>query len=287
MIYLALSIACSSIQFVVFKFFGIYRVNNLYAIIANYLVAGSLGAFFLLWSFEDSIPFEVLMPVLGLTATLGLLFILVFRLVALTSQQNGVRVASVAMKMSLVIPALLGVIWLGEDMGLLGYFGIMLAIAAIILSNYNRKNEFRWSHLRLPFLVFLGSGTVDAGINLIRAFFLEDRLFPFFTTVVFFSAGISGIAFLAVNRTLSRIRPMKKDLYGGIALGIPNYFSLFFLLKSLDVQSLNSAIIFTVNNVAIVLLTTMLGLIMFKERLNGLNYLGIGLAVLSILAITG
>lgn len=287
MIYLALTIAFSSVLFVVFKYFGIYGVNNLYAIIVNYFVAAILGGMLAISTFERDIPEGLFLILIPLSGLMGILFIVVFRLIAISSQQYGLRVASIATKMSLVIPAILGIALLGETLNPFIVIGVVLAIAAIVLSNLSKGNRPSWNELRLPFLVFLGSGAVDAGINLIRAYFLDDGLFPLFTSLVFFSAGIAGLGFALINRIAKQTPPVRRDFIGGIALGLPNYFSLFFLLKSLDSRTLSSTVVFTVNNVAIVLFSTLLGVFVFRERLNPWNYLGIGLAVLSILAVTG
>ena len=74
-------------------------------------------------------------------------------------------------------------------------------------------------------------------------------------------------------------------MLGGIALGVPNYFSIFFLLKALENNSLNSASIFTINNVAIVMFSTILGILLFKEQLSFKNWGGIALAIVSILLV--
>ncbi len=286
MIYLILSIACSTIIFAVFKLFGSFRVHNLYAIIVNYFVASLLGAIALSSNLPEDLKGSRLTPVFLLSALLGILFIMVFRLIALASQQNGLRVASVATKMSLVIPALFGIALLGEPFNLTLIAGVALAVSAIILSNYTKGKPLNWNELRLPFLVFLGSGIVDSSINLIRAFYLKDTWFPLFSTIVFFSAGISGCVFILTNRLAREMRIRRKDWFGGIALGIPNYFSLYFLLKSLDSPRLDSAVVFTVNNVAVVLMSTLLGFMAFREHLNAWNYLGILLAAVSIWAVT-
>ena len=77
-----------------------------------------------------------------------------------------------------------------------------------------------------------------------------------------------------------------KNLLGGVALGIPNYFSIYFLVQALRANGLESSTIFTLNNVAIVMLSTLLGIILFKEKLLAKNWLGIGLAVISLILVT-
>ena len=75
-------------------------------------------------------------------------------------------------------------------------------------------------------------------------------------------------------------------MLGGIALGVPNYFSVFFLLKALQFEGLNSAEVFTLNNVSIVVLTTLLGIVLFREHLQWKNWVGVVMAVISILLIS-
>ena len=76
-----------------------------------------------------------------------------------------------------------------------------------------------------------------------------------------------------------------KNVLGGICLGVPNYFSIYFLLKALQHPMLTSASVFTINNVAIVMLSTLLGILLFKEVLSLKNWLGIGLAIISIVLV--
>ena len=61
---------------------------------------------------------------------LGVLFIVIFNLMARTSQQLGVSVASVATKMSLVIPVLAGLLLYGEELNFLKVAGIATALVA-------------------------------------------------------------------------------------------------------------------------------------------------------------
>ena len=73
-----------------------------------------------------------------------------------------------------------------------------------------------------------------------------------------------------------------KNIIGGIILGIPNYISIVYLLKALGTDGIESSTAFTVNNVGIVVLSTLLGLFLFHERLSLKNWLGVFIAVLSV-----
>ena len=65
-------------------------------------------------------------------------------------------------------------------------------------------------------------------------------------------------------------------------LGLVNYCSIYFLLKALKIEGLESSSLFTINNVGIVTLTTLMGITFFKEHISKLNWIGIALALIGI-----
>lgn len=71
----------------------------------------------------------------------------------------------------------------------------------------------------------------------------------------------------------------------GVILGIPNYFSIYFLLLAIKSFSLKSAFVFGINNIGIVLLSTLLSVIIFQEKLSSINKFGVLVSVLSIILI--
>ena len=71
----------------------------------------------------------------------------------------------------------------------------------------------------------------------------------------------------------------------GVILGIPNYFSIYFLLVAIKSFSLKSAFVFGINNIGIVLLSTLLSVIIFQEKLSSINKFGVLASVLSIILI--
>ncbi|MEM1339195.1 MAG: DMT family transporter [Bacteroidota bacterium] len=284
MVDLALSILCSSLIFVVFKLFATYNVQTVYAIVVNYMVACICGLFF------NPSPISVAglleQPWFYGTVVLGILFIFIFNIMAKSSQLNGVGVTSVATKMSLVLPVLFAVFYYKEYLSSLQILGIVLALTAVYLASLksNTKNLDKL-HLWLPFLVFLGSGVIDTSIKFIQDGYLTDGQYPIFSATVFGAAAVSGIVFISAKSAKVPLRINFKNVIGGICLGIPNYFSIFFLLRALNSKSLNSASVFTLNNVAIVLFSTLLGILLFKEKLLPKNWLGILLAVFSIILV--
>lgn len=281
------SICCSSIIFVVFKLFKTYKADTFHAIIVNYFTALGVG----LLVNQEPILFEELAQKTWLTGAilLGAFFILIFNLMAATSQNLGVSVASVATKMSLAIPVIAGLILYEEHLNTMQFIGIGLALFAVYFTAYKEKREGLNAELRtmiLPLLVFLGSGIIDTSIKYLQHTMIPENEYSLFSAVVFGFAGLTGILVLLFKnpKTLTRIRPV--NILGGIALGIPNFFSIYFLLRALKFDGLNSASVFTLNNVAIVMLTTLLGIVLFRESLSRKNWIGILLAIISILLIS-
>ena len=76
-----------------------------------------------------------------------------------------------------------------------------------------------------------------------------------------------------------------KNVLAGIILGVPNYFSIIFLIKALQNKNIESSTLFTVNNVGVVVVSTFVGLWLFKEQFSAKNKVGIALALLGIVLV--
>ncbi|MFY0603341.1 MAG: EamA family transporter [Flavobacteriaceae bacterium] len=282
MIYLLISICISSFLFVVFKLFEVFKINTLQAIVINYLVAAVLGFYLsdLPVSFQEITGQSWFYGAFFL----GILFILVFNLMALTSQKNGLSVASVASKMSLVIAVLFGVFYYHESANYIKVIGILLALLAVYLTSVKENIETvkKKSSLLFPILLFLGSGCIDTSLKYIETTYVQKGGVPIFSATIFAFAFLFGIVFLIVKIIKGEFTFHYKNILGGILLGIPNYFSIVYLLKALSADGMESSTAFTLNNVGIVILSTLLGLLIFKEKLSIKNWVGVLIAVLGV-----
>jgi len=284
MIPLALSILSSSVLLVIFKYFNRFEVKTFQAITVNYFVAAALG--FLL-SPKSISPYELIDQIwLPSAVIIGCVFIAMFYVMAISSQKVGVAISSVANKMSLVIPVIAGVLLYNESLDGLKLAGVIVAIIGVVMVTYPKKGvQVDRKFLILPVIIFLGSGFLDTFFKYVEMHQIQSDEIELFSASLFMIAAMVGTSVMIFNRLKNQQTLEVKSIIAGFALGIPNYFSIHFLLMALNLPNLESTLIFPVNNTGIVLLSTLLAIVLFAEKLSKLNWTGIALAVISILMI--
>ena len=285
MIYLLLSILFNAVLFVIIKLFARFNIDALQALVVNYFVAFLVGLFFLE---NDLAPKEIINhDWFKGSILLGFVFISTFYATTLTSQRNGLSVASVASKMSVIIPITLGVILYNESLGFVKIIGILLALIAVYFTSKKETGEVQnANNLLFPVLVFLGAGTIDASLKYLQTYHVPANQIGLFSSVTFFcafSVGILTILFLTIR---GKIKFSGRNILGGIALGLPNFFSLYYLVKMLEAKAFESATLFTIHNIAIVIVSTFVGILFFKEKISLRNAFGIGLALFALFLVT-
>jgi len=284
LIFLLLSILFSTGLFVIFKYFGIYKIDVLKAIFVNYIVAFSMGFFFA----ERQIPISeiYLEPWFSGALFLGALFVSIFFVMAMTAQKNGVSVTSIAGKMSVVVPVVFGIILYNESVTFLKIVGIIMALIAVYLSSVKEEKSEKNGTLLLPILLFIGSGTIDTLLKYIQENYVSDEDVSIFSGSLFGIAGAFAFFILVIKTLKKREAFGYKNIIAGIILGIPNYYSIIFLIKALQNKNFESSTLFTINNVAIVVVSTLVGLFFFKEKFSIKNKIGVAMAVLGIIIVT-
>jgi drug/metabolite transporter (DMT)-like permease len=267
---------------IIFKYFERFKIHTFDAIVFNYLVAAALSI-----SLDSSgfIITETFHQPWFLNALfIGLLFITLFNVIGISTQKIGVSVTTVSNKMSLIIPVIFAVIVLGDSLNAVKVSGIIIALIAVYLTTrtQNRKDiDKRYAFF--PFIVFMGSGFIDSFFKYnVKTYTLGENGMQPFISWIFITAFIVGIIAFGVRFFKSGTLPQKKALLGGIALGIPNYFSVFFLIKSLSIKTIQSSVVFPVNNMSIVAVSALAGIFLFNEKITKINLIGILLCIVAI-----
>lgn len=285
MIYIAISIILFNILVVFFKLFEKYNIDNLQALISNYFISALLSL--LLLSENDNIQSSIESEWFIHAIILGTLFISIFNIYALGIQKIGIATSSVINKMSFVIPVVFSIIFYENEVFSLSIlFGVLLALLGIYLSSTNNSSfNFDKKYLWIILIIFFGQGFVDIVLNDSKFYIPKDENILFFL-ILFISATIAGILILFAKKQISHIKI--KNLLWGAIFGIPNFFSIFYFLKALQSDYFidKSYLIFPLTSVGIVVTTTFLGVLIYKEILTKRNLIGITIAVISILIIS-
>lgn len=288
MIYLILSILCSTILGFVFKGFERYGVNNLQAIVVNYFVCVICASLYLgEFAIKNNFWEEAWFP---FAFFLGFIFISGFNSAALTVQKFGVTINAIMMKMSIVLSVSCALCFYNESINWLKVLGILSAFVAIVLSNLPNKNnpifktKIPLSWWLLPFYTWLSSAIIEIVLHYVETHIGGDSSDLSFVAFLFGTAGIIGSIILVVQYFLGKQTFESKNILGGIILGIPNFGSIYFLMKALGI-GWEGSVVFPINNVAIIILSSIFAYLLLNEKLSKWNTLGLGMAVISIVFI--
>ena len=277
-----------SSMLVLFKYFGKYGVNNLQAIIVNYFTAGTLS---LIVAHNNDIkinlPEIIYSTYIIPSLIIGFLFIVTFNLLAFGTQKIGIAISTVANKMSMIIPVIIGISLFSEKLGMFKLIGILLAISAIYMtSTKSGKLSFDKKFLPIILLIFFGQGIADGTLSYAQEEKMIEENTPLFFASVFLIAVILGSVFLIYETIKNGFKLEFKNLLWGIGLGIPNYLTLHFFVRSLQSPIFESSQVFPIVNMGVIVLTALAGILLFREKLSFFNWGGILVAVLAISLIT-
>ena len=217
---------------------------------------------------------------------LGAVFITIFYLMALTAQKFSMAAASIASKMAFVVPVIFSIYVLGVASEFKWYnvIGVVLALLATYLSSVRDSNDLKIENRTLwllPLFVFLGNGLIDTTINYTNLNFLTSETASVFPIYIFLSASVIGGTILLIRgQRLSGL-----SLLSGSVLGVINYFTVYVFLLALGELNNNGALVFPIFNTGIVVLSALIGIVVFKEHLSAKNKAGIILAIVAIILV--
>ena len=232
----------------------------------NYIICSLLGAAYA--------GFDVLCPqVPGFSVTVilgvvsGILYLGGFVAFQWNTAKSGIVLSSIFMKLGLLVPMLLSVLIFRELPTWAQMIGFCIAIFAIVL--INGKGEKGESSLGWPLFAMLllcgGSDAMSKVFEVLGTAALSQQ-FLFYTFAV---ALVLCVALVVYKKE----RPGIWELLFGVAIGIPNFFSAKFLLRSL--ADLPAVVVYPSFSIATMLLTTLIGVFFFKEQLKKRQWLAL------------
>ena len=250
-----------------------YTKGNHGMLAVNYVICVIMAAFYA--GFGNLFPkTEGIGFTLGLGAGTGAIYLIGLLLVQLNIQKNGVVLTSVFQKLGLVVQLLISIVFFKEQPAFIQILGITLCLIAVVMINFEKEQPAIGFKLGL-FLILLNSGLCD-GMSKVHEELGNPELADHF---LFYTFGVALV--LCVILILKKKESFGwKDTLWGIFLGIPNYFSASFLLKAL--KDLPAVIVFPTFSVATVVVISMTGFLVFKEKLSKKQWIGMGIILVAL-----
>ena len=172
---------------------------------------------------------------------------------------------------------------------MLKYAGVLLALLSVVLTCWpkgtadDNKSKASGTLLwLLPVIIFFGSGLLDTLVKSVETQYLnENNSNDFLISAFATAAAIGSVLLIAAVASRKQVFDWR-SIPAGIAIGIPNYFSIWCLVKVLKQYSNNSSAIIPINNMGIVLFSAVSAALLFKEKLSFINWTGIAIALAAI-----
>lgn len=278
MLFLILSVICSVTVGVIFKIARAYQTSSAQIVMYNYLFALTLCYLFFspdLTVLDARLPWRILIP-------LGVLLPLVFLFLATSIKYMGIAKTDVAQRLSLII-SILGAWWFfGEQFSGLKLTALLFGLPAIVLILDKPKDnkESKWIY---PALVLVGFGVIDLlfkKIALTAALPFTTSLFVLFVISLFIMILFNGFEVLFRNIKMD----LKSVLFGGL-VGIFNFCNILFYLKAHQAFAQNPSTVFAGMNMGVIMIGSLVGVVVFKEKVTRLNIIGLLMALFAVVFI--
>ena len=251
------------------------RVKGTVSMLAmNYLMCLMIAVF--CTGVGNLLPDSAELPVvLGMGVVNGALYLAGFVLLQMNVKQNGVVLSSIFMKLGLLVPMVLSILLFGEVPSIRQTIGFMIAVAAILVINLERGTSTTKFKAGL-ILLLLGGGCADAMSKVFEVF--GDPAFASqFLLYTFIIAFLLCIGLVLWKKE----RLGRGEMLFGLMIGVPNYFSAKFLLRALE--DVVAVIAYPTYSVGTILVVALVGVLVFRERLSGRQWIGIVLILLALI----
>ncbi|MGM0641060.1 MAG: EamA family transporter [Thermotogota bacterium] len=295
MIYLFLAILSSSAIALIFKHSENNNMNRFAITTMNYVIAFSTSLIIILsnfknFRFEDKTLDPIMHNLINnikfneftsfiwaiiIGSIAGAFFFLSFFLYQKSIRENGVGLSGAFGKLGILIPMVFSIIFWKEYPNTIQTIGISFAIFAIIFINIPfKKEKLNFNYLLI--LLFLFGGMAEFSNKFFQnySFTKYKEIFLFF---VFFSAFLISLFF-----TLKKPKKVhRRDIITGILVGIPNYFSSFFLIMALDY--VKTSVAFPIFSSGSILFINLGGIIIFKEFPSKKDWIAIVSTIIALI----
>ena len=268
-----LSSACMAIVLKVFRAgkgnrFGIILGNYLTCILISLLLMPDKGMIL------HASPTTLLCGVIG-----GVLFVAGLMTMQTSTRLNGAMLTSAFSRLGLLLSLAISIAIFGERPSVTQIAGIALVIAAVALMGGGEGENAGRRVLPLLLLTLVTCGGGDAMAKIFERVGVhgEDTLYFFY---LFLTAAVLSIGLLIREGRKTGKRVLPGELLSGVAVGIPNYFSSYLLLRSL--LTLPAFLVYPIFSTGAILIVMAVSALCFGERLTRRQWLCVGLILCAL-----
>lgn len=279
--FVILSVICSVSVGILLKIAKRFQLDIFQIITWNYVIALSFTYFI----FKPQLTESINVIPLNLLVSLSILLPIVFLFQNTSIKQTGIVKTDIAQRLSLFIPIIASYFLFHETFNSYKIIGLIVGFSAIFFTLFKKsdiKNSpSKWIY---PLLVLLGFGIIDTLFKKVAS----AGTLPF-TTLLFFifcGAFIVSLLILSYKVLLKGEKIKLQNCLWGIGLGILNFGNILFYLKAHKALAENPSTVFAGMNMGVIVLGSLAGILLFKEKMTKWNYFGILLAISSIIFIT-
>ena len=278
MLFLVLSIICSVTVGVLFKMARGYTVSITQIVATNYVIALLLCYF----SFSPDLSTVGSNAPWGIYTALGILLPSVFLFLAASIKHMGIVKTDAAQRLSLFIPILAAWLLFKEEFDTYKVTAFLIAFPALllILTKPSANTENKWGY---PAAVLVGFGVIDILFKQIAIY--TDLPYTTSLFVVFGIAMMITIAAFGYEVTFRKVGISSKSILFGGLVGIFNFGNILFYLKAHQSFAQSPSTVFAGMNMGVIIIGSLTGILVFKEKLTKMNFAGLFFALAAIVLI--
>ncbi len=272
---------------IILKMIKMRGLDSTVAITVNYIVAAAISL--LLSPIGVPLGYVASAPWFAVSMVLGVMFMLSLAVYAVSAQRSGVAVTTISGRAAMAIPVIFAFIAFGEQLTALkviSLVAILFALWLILKQDGGAKGGGApqtgwWLKAALPLAVFLFNGANDTIMQFAKRMRIPDSHDNMlFNATMFAASALTGLIFHVCEKKGHIPAPSLRTVLWGVLLGVVNAVCCIGILYALE--TMDGSVFYPLYYAGAVIISTIVGVWLFRERLSPTNYAGIALALAAI-----
>ena len=275
MLYLVLGIFCSAAIYIIIRLSEKYISGKISMLSVNYFTCMVIA--FVSSGQPSFLPqTEGIIPALFMGIVNGMFYISELTMSQYNIKLHGVVLPSVFSRIGgLLVPLVASIAFFGEHLKITQFFGAAIAVAAIIVINYEKGAGNSKNPKITLMLVFMAEGLACVVTKL-----FEEKGNPLLTDNFLLYTFTTAFVLSLVIIFIRKEKPGKAEFIFGAMIGAVNFGGSRFLLMAL--RTVDAVVAYPLRSVAIIMVIALSGVMIFKEKLEKHKWAAIAAVLMSI-----